>query len=63
MYLLVHQVLYVLYTVMYNLYIMHYRLKEQAVDDVDQQKMAERQAHFDDLPQWKKKLILQNKVS
>jgi len=38
-----------------------YREKESAVHDAVKQKEKEKQAQFDSLPEWKKKLIRQKK--
>jgi len=38
-----------------------YRAKERASHDAENQKRAERQAEFEALPEWKKKLIKQRK--
>ena len=40
-----------------------YRAKERASHDAENQKRAERQAEFEALPEWKKKLIKQRKPS
>lgn len=39
------------------------RAKERAVHDAENQKQLERQAQFEALPEWKKKLIRQQKHS
>ena len=39
------------------------RAKERAVRDAENQKQLERQAQFESLPEWKKKLIRQQKHS
>ena len=38
-----------------------YRAKERASHDAENQKRVERQAEFEALPEWKKKLIKQRK--
>ena len=40
-----------------------YRAKERASHDDENRKRAERQAEFEALPEWKKKLIKQRKPS